>query len=303
MQLIEMPISTIHMTTSHFRIEKSLSPFRIVFFIATKFVMRIHRRIVGPDNTFSLCTQQKTNYLNASRMDGRRPEEIRPVFAKTQAVSQANGSAYLEAGNLKLICSVYGPKEPRGNTADPFKAVLATDFKFAPFANKSKRTAYFKDAQELEFSSILAQALAPAILLSEYPKSVIEVSVLVLENDGSMACLAAAITCASMALVDAGIQMLDVVTACSAASYSPSPNASTIYLDPTSFEEESRQDTGSTLIAYMPSLNEVTHVVHAGELLPRVCSKAVQHCIDACSQIHALIKELLVSESHHHVDH
>jgi len=38
----------------------------------------------------------------------------------------------------------------------------------------------------------------------------------VLENDGTTSCLAAAITCASVALADAGIEMLDLVAACSA---------------------------------------------------------------------------------------
>ena len=43
------------------------------------------------------------------------------------------------------------------------------------------------------------------------PQSFIDVYVTVLEADGIASSLALAITCASLALVDAGIEMLDVV--------------------------------------------------------------------------------------------
>jgi exosome complex component MTR3 len=73
-----------------------------------------------------------------------------------------------------------------------------------------------QDIQEQEFSLILQQALAPALFLDRYPKSRIDVFVTVLENDGTHAALATAITCASLALTDAGFGMRDQVVACSA---------------------------------------------------------------------------------------
>lgn len=65
---------------------------------------------------------------------------------------------------------------------------------------------------------MLEQALAPAIRLKNYPKAAIEVFVTVIENGGTFSCLAAAITAASTALATAGIEMVDIVTACSAVS-------------------------------------------------------------------------------------
>lgn len=91
---------------------------------------------------------------------------------------------------------------------------LECDFKFSPFACE-KRRGYRKDAQEREFTTILQQCLAPAIRLELFPKSTIDVFVNVVQNDGTMACLAAAVTCASMALADAGIEMFDLVAGCS----------------------------------------------------------------------------------------
>ena len=54
-------------------------------------------------------------------------------------------------------------------------------------------------------------ALLPSLLLERFPKSVVEVHVLVLEEDGGE--LAVAATAASAALVDAGVDLADVVVA------------------------------------------------------------------------------------------
>ena len=64
---------------------------------------------------------------------------------------------------------------------------------------------------------MLREALTKAVCLHLFPKSVFDVFVTVIENDGSS--LAAAITCAGLALADAGIPMLDCVVACTAVSF------------------------------------------------------------------------------------
>lgn len=45
------------------------------------------------------------------RLDGRRPDEIRKLCSKLGVFSQADGSAYLEQGNTKVLAAVYGPHE------------------------------------------------------------------------------------------------------------------------------------------------------------------------------------------------
>lgn len=45
------------------------------------------------------------------RVDGRRPNELRKITAKTSVFSQADGSAYIEQGNTKCLAAVYGPRE------------------------------------------------------------------------------------------------------------------------------------------------------------------------------------------------
>ena len=45
------------------------------------------------------------------RIDGRRPPELRRIECKMGVFSQADGSAYIEQGNTKVLAAVYGPHE------------------------------------------------------------------------------------------------------------------------------------------------------------------------------------------------
>ena len=45
------------------------------------------------------------------RIDGRRPNELRRIQCKMGVYSQADGSAYIEQGNTKVLATVYGPHE------------------------------------------------------------------------------------------------------------------------------------------------------------------------------------------------
>ena len=45
------------------------------------------------------------------RLDGRRAHELRRVQCKLGVFDQADGSAYIEQGNTKVLATVYGPHE------------------------------------------------------------------------------------------------------------------------------------------------------------------------------------------------
>ncbi len=48
------------------------------------------------------------------RLDGRRAGELRRLRCRLGVFGQADGSAYLEMGNTKVLAAVYGPHEARG---------------------------------------------------------------------------------------------------------------------------------------------------------------------------------------------
>ena len=102
---------------------------------------------------------------------------------------------------------------------------------------------------------MVEQAIARSVRLDLYPKSVINLHILVLQNAGGI--LAAAISCASVALAHAGIECYDLVASCSAMRMSD-----VLALDPSKVEVASiGGGSSSTMtLAYMPSLDRVTHV-------------------------------------------
>jgi exosome complex component MTR3 len=70
-------------------------------------------------------------------------------------------------------------------------------------------------------ATLVQQALAPSVKLDLLPKSVIDISITVIECDGIESCVAAATVAASTSLVKAGIEMLGLVVSC--AGVSPNP--------------------------------------------------------------------------------
>lgn len=76
-----------------------------------------NKRVRGPEVSQSpllfVCKPADVLPSHGPRADGRPRDQVdvRPVFVRCGLVSQAKGSAYLEAGNTKLMCCVYGPRE------------------------------------------------------------------------------------------------------------------------------------------------------------------------------------------------
>lgn len=112
----------------------------------------------------------------------------------------------------------------------------------------------------------------------------VDIFVTVLQNDGGA--VEAGIICSSLALADAGIEVYDMVAACSVAVV-----RSQTLVDFT--EEEGREAGARILVSAMGSLNEVTHVVATGEIEGQVLTDALQVGLDGASKVHSLMQECL----------
>ncbi|KAG9336944.1 hypothetical protein JZ751_029959 [Albula glossodonta] len=256
------------------------------------------KRLRGPDESQSpllfISSSTQKAVSKGGREDGRQrgQTDVRPVFARCGLVSQAKGSAYIEAGNTKLICSVYGPRETeRKDETDMNSGRLVCDFRFAPFSCP-KRGSWIQGSEEKDLSQSLLEGLRPGVCLQKYPRSQIEVNVMVLENDGSV--LAHAVTCASMALADAGIEMYDLVLGCSLRQ-----DGSTYLIDPT-YEEECgswvagyAKNQGSVTVALLPSLNQVSGLQSDGEMGEDTLVEAMRACIEGCQKLYPVIQQAL----------
>uniref|UniRef100_A0A8C6SVD4 Exosome complex component MTR3 n=1 Tax=Neogobius melanostomus TaxID=47308 RepID=A0A8C6SVD4_9GOBI len=225
------------------------------------------------------------------RADGRQPDQadIRPVFVRCGLVSQAKGSAYIEAGHTKLICCVYGPRETeRKDETDMKSGRLTADMRFAPFSCP-ERGSWIQGSQDKDLSLMVLESLQPAVCLHKYPRSQIEVNVMVLENSGSV--LAHAVTCASLALADAGIEMYDLVLGCSMRQ-----DGDHFVVDPTYTEENSSgsvDNQGGLTVAFLPSLNQISGLQSDGEMTEETLAAGVRTCIEGCYKLYPVIQQAL----------
>ena len=144
----------------------------------------------------------------------------RTLDMKTGVINGARGSAYVELNGTKVMCAVYGPKQLTQEFSEVGR--LQVDVQLAAFARDQQLQHGYSVGDRSGAAAVATQmqqeqvreALQTVVCLDKIPKSVIEVNLFVLEDDGGAT--GAAISCSSLALADAGVEMVDLVAACSA---------------------------------------------------------------------------------------
>ncbi|MDH7564447.1 MAG: exosome complex exonuclease Rrp41 [Candidatus Bathyarchaeota archaeon] len=221
------------------------------------------------------------------RLDGRKPDELRPIKIEVGVISNADGSAYIEQGKNKVLAGIYGPREvhPK-HLALPDRMVLKCRYHMAPFSVQERKSPA-PSRREIELSKVIRESLEPAIFVEYYPRTMVDIFVEVLQADGGTRC--ASITAAALALADAGIPMRDIVVACAAGKA-----GDTIVLD--LMDEEDKYGTADVPVALMPNLNAVTLLQMDGILSYDEFESAVNLAIEGCKKIYAMQKEAIRSK-------
>ncbi|MBS7606276.1 exosome complex exonuclease Rrp41 [Candidatus Bathyarchaeota archaeon] len=221
---------------------------------------------------------------NGLRVDGRRPDELRPIKMEVGVLSNADGSAYIEQGKSKILAAVYGPREvhPR-HLALPDRALLRCRYHMAPFSVEERKPPA-PSRREIELSKVIKEALEPAIFLEKFPRTSIDIFIEVLQADGGTRC--AGTTVAALALADAGIPMRDLVVACAAGKVD-----GVLVLDLNDIED--KEGEADVPVAYMPNLGLVSLLQMDGLLTINEFKQALNLAIEGCKQIYRLQKEAL----------
>ncbi|MFP6585906.1 MAG: exosome complex exonuclease Rrp41 [Candidatus Nitrosopelagicus sp.] len=221
---------------------------------------------------------------NGIRCDGRKVNETRKVTIKTGVLKNADGSAYIEFGGNKILAGVFGPRDvhPK-HMSNPDTGILRVRYHMEPFS-VTERKKPAPSRREIEISKVIKEALEPAVMLEQFPRTAVDVFLEVLQADGGTRC--AALDAASVALVDAGIPMRDLVCACASGKA-----ADTLILDVNNEEDQAGQ--ADMPIGYMPNLGQITLLQLDGVLTPDEFKKCVEIGIDGCKQIYEIQKNSL----------
>ncbi|GAG12816.1 unnamed protein product, partial [marine sediment metagenome] len=152
------------------------------------------------------------------RFDKRKFEEMRPMEAKAGIIENADGSGFFKIkgknGNTTAYAAVYGPKELHPKfLQNPKKGILRCSYNMMPFSGAGDRVRPGHNRRSREISLVTEKALEPVVDLNDYPNSVVDVFIELIETDAGSRC--AGICAAAIALADAGIPMKDLIAAVS----------------------------------------------------------------------------------------
>ena len=152
--------------------------------------------------------------VGGKRLDGRAFNQLRPLKIEASVLKNADGSAYLEWGNNKVLAAVFGPKEamPK-HVQDPVKAIIKCKYSMAPFSSMGEHSRSGPNRRAIEISKVTREAFENVVMLNDYPGSEIDIFIEILQSDGGTR--AAGITAAAVALASAGIHMKDIIYAVS----------------------------------------------------------------------------------------
>jgi len=221
---------------------------------------------------------------NGRRLDGRRPDEMRPLKIEAGVLKRADGSAYVEWGLNKVMAAVYGPREchPR-HLQNPERALVQCHYNMASFSVDDRKRPG-PDRRSHEISKIISEALTNVVFTEYFPRTSIDVYIEVLQANAGTRC--AGLTAASVALADAGVPMRDLVAACAAGKV-----ADTIVLDLGKEEDNSGQ--ADIPVGYVPRTGEIVLLQMDGDLTPEEFGKGVHMAVEACKKISEVQRDAL----------
>jgi len=262
-----------------------------------------NRRLPVPIDTKPPCMFVKERQVisllteSGQRHSGRANDQTRPIFANVGVVSQARGSAYIEIGKTKVLAAVYGPREVKFRDEFSLIGQLVCEVKFATFSSQLRHSHQQSEADK-EASLIVQEALMPAIRLDKFPKARIDVFLMILEDDGCA--MSTAISCASLALSNAAVEMFDLVVGSTIRQH-----CDIRMVDPDSTEEYKSQkfeaasemllNSGCVTVALLPSLNQISSVVQSGRLDVDNAKLCIKQCIQVSQQIYPVLKQCLLA--------
>ena len=222
------------------------------------------------------------------RVDGRKLNELRKMSAKVGVIPNADGSAMFAFGNTIAIAAVYGPRllHPQ-HMQDPSTGILRVTYDLMSFSvNDRKKPGPSRRSQEI--SKMTEYALSPVLDLKEFPNTVIDVQIYIIQADAGTR--TAGINAASMALAHAGIPMKNLI--CSVAIGKQDEN---IVVDLNKAEEDFEEGEGATdfPVAKIANTDEFTLLQMDGKIPPSRVKEVLDLANESCKEIYEVQKSAL----------
>lgn len=221
------------------------------------------------------------------RPDGRKFDELRPVEAKVGVIPRADGSAMFKIGKTIAYAAVYGPKALHPtHLRNPKTGIIRCNYNMMSFSGSGDRIRPGPSRRSKEINLVIQNALSPVLDLGDYPNTVIDVFVELLQTDAGTRC--AGITAASLALADAGIAMKDMVVA-----FAVGKVGDKVVVDLDYAEESFEEGATDVPIAIMPRTGKITLLQLDGDITKDELKEALENSKKAVKQLYEVQKEAL----------
>ena len=221
------------------------------------------------------------------RPDGRKPDEIREMKAKVGIIPNADGSAMFSFGDTIAIAAVYGPKKMHPqHLQDSEKGTLRCTYNMLSFS-VAERIKPGPSRRSMEISKITEWALDPAVMINQFPNTVVDVHINIIQANASTRC--AGINAAAMALAHAGIPMNDMVSSVSIGKLDKN-----LVVDVSKAEEDWEKGEGATDIPMSFTHNgELTHLQLDGKIKREQLKEAIEMARKATQEVYEVQKKAL----------
>ena len=226
------------------------------------------------------------------RFDGRKFDELRPLSAKAGIIKRADGSAMFTIGKTTAMAAVYGPRELHPKfLQNPSKGILRCNYNMMAFSGSGDRVKPGTSRRSREISLVTEGALNPVLDLTEFPGTVVDVFIEIIQSDAGTRC--AGICAAAMALADAGFPMKDLVSAVSVGRVDDK-----LLVDLDKEEEDHHEGLGvaDIAVAMMPRLGKLSLLQMDGVVLKEELSKVLEMAKEACKKIYEVQKNALAEK-------
>jgi len=223
----------------------------------------------------------------SKRSDGRKFDEPRPMEAKVGVIPRADGSAMFKIGKTIAYAAVYGPRALHPtHLRNPEKGTLRCNYNMMSFSGSGDRVRPGPSRRSKEINLVTSKALLPVMDLKDYPNTVVDVFIELLQTDAGTRC--AGITAASLALADAGLCMKDMVVGISVGKVGDK-----LVVDLSKEEEDYEGGATDIPIAILPRSGKVSLLQLDGDITRDELKKSLDDLKKVASKIYEIQKKAL----------
>ena len=196
-------------------------------------------------------------------------------------------------GCTKVVALVDGPKQllqkEESAKGKINCTIFMTNFATAQHKDNPKRQLKMRDVAQ-----VIRDVFENVVSLELYAMSQIDIHIIVLQNDGAYK--SAAINATSLALVDAGINMKDLLVSSTAGFVDGICCLDMLY-------SEEKKEGSSVAVAYAPAKGKLAHMsVISPKMSTTSLSTSIETAIEGCKQLYGKMKAFIreYMSTHYH---